>query len=419
MTKATSSQLKVLVIGAGTGGLCLAHGLHAAGIDVKVFEREVTPTDRIQGYRLNISATGNRALKACLPPENYKRFVNASAKSSTRVSFFDHRLHRLLTIDTPPVDRASIASERPVSRIALRQVLLDGLEPLVTFGRTFERYEDGPGGTVRAHFKEGVTEEGTLLVGADGANSRVARQLLPDAHRIDTGVVAISGRFPLDDVARHETPDSVFNGPTLIIGALGAFMFASAVEYPPEAEPIYDRDEYIMWGLSARREDFGLSVAPERLDPEAARALALEKMRGWAPELRRMVERADPAFITAFPVKTASESRAWPTRNVTLLGDALHNMTPFRGMGANAALDDAAALRDALAAIAEGRQLLLPALADYEHAMIDKGFAAVRGSLADMRRFHARSTLERSITKLTLRLVDIMRPLQPIFRGRR
>jgi 2-polyprenyl-6-methoxyphenol hydroxylase-like FAD-dependent oxidoreductase len=63
-----NNNLEVLVIGAGTGGLCLAHGLLASGLKVRVFERDRTPTDRLQGCRLHISATGNRALQACLPP---------------------------------------------------------------------------------------------------------------------------------------------------------------------------------------------------------------------------------------------------------------------------------------------------------------------------------------------------------------
>jgi 2-polyprenyl-6-methoxyphenol hydroxylase-like FAD-dependent oxidoreductase len=54
-----NNNLEVLIIGAGTGGLCLAHGLVAS--DLKV--RDQTPTDRLQGYRLHISATGNRALQ--------------------------------------------------------------------------------------------------------------------------------------------------------------------------------------------------------------------------------------------------------------------------------------------------------------------------------------------------------------------
>jgi 2-polyprenyl-6-methoxyphenol hydroxylase-like FAD-dependent oxidoreductase len=115
-----SNNVEVLIIGAGTGGLCLAHGLVASGLKVRVFERDRTPTDRPQGYRLHISATGNRALQACLPTENFKRFVRASAISNTAVTFLDSKLNRLLHIDIPPIDRMAPESERPISRIALR-----------------------------------------------------------------------------------------------------------------------------------------------------------------------------------------------------------------------------------------------------------------------------------------------------------
>jgi 2-polyprenyl-6-methoxyphenol hydroxylase-like FAD-dependent oxidoreductase len=60
-----SKPLQVIIIGAGTGGLCLAQGLRAENIDVTVFERDLTPTDRLQGYRLSINADGNEALRAC------------------------------------------------------------------------------------------------------------------------------------------------------------------------------------------------------------------------------------------------------------------------------------------------------------------------------------------------------------------
>ncbi|MBN9511289.1 MAG: FAD-dependent monooxygenase [Alphaproteobacteria bacterium] len=419
MSQTAIRPLKVLIIGAGTGGLCLAHGLRSVGVAVRVFERDHTPTDRIQGYRLNISATGNRALKACLPGANYQRFVEASATSSSSVTFLDQHLKRLLRINIPPVDRASIESERPVSRIALRRVLLDGVEDLITFGRTFERYEDGPDGHVTAHFQNGLSESADLMVGADGASSRVARQLLPSAHRIDTGIVAISGRFPIDDLSKRNTPTPVFQGPTLIVGPPGVFMFASAVEYPPEADPIYDRDQYVMWGISARREDFALPSAPEHLSPEEARSVALAKMTGWAPALREMVARADPTYITAFSVKTASEVGPWRTRNVTLLGDALHNMTPFRGMGANAALYDAELLRGAIIEVANDRTALEPALATYERAMIEHGFRAVRSSLADMKLLHAEALIQRALMKAMFRLLDAAPPLQRAFRGQR
>lgn len=407
-----NSNFKALIIGAGTGGLCLAHGLRASGIEVRVFERDGAPADRLFGYRLNISATGNRALQSCLPEANYERFVAASAKSSSSVAFFDQNLKRLLWIRLPTVDRAAVESERPVSRIALRKVLLDGIEDLVTFNQTFSAFEESSN-RITARFEDGSSDTGDVLIGADGASSRVARQLLPQSRRIDTGIVVISGRFPLDDEARRDTPPAVLGGPTLILGPPGRFMFASTVEYPPEAITPYDRDEYVMWGLSARAEDLGLQGPPSSLDAESARVLALNNMQGWDPALRRMVERADTGQMNTFAVRSAEPIAPWDTQKATLLGDALHNMTPYRGMGANAALYDAQLLRSALVSVSRGETGLIPALSEFERRMIERGFASVRSSLADMERFHAKSPFRRFAMRSTFRVLDAL-PATPV-----
>ena len=63
-TAIVKRQLEVIVIGAGTGGLCLAHGLKRAGITVNVYERDRTRKDGLQGYRVGLDADGSRALEA-------------------------------------------------------------------------------------------------------------------------------------------------------------------------------------------------------------------------------------------------------------------------------------------------------------------------------------------------------------------
>jgi 2-polyprenyl-6-methoxyphenol hydroxylase-like FAD-dependent oxidoreductase len=81
--------LKVIIVGAGTGGLCLAQGLKSSGISVKVYERERTPTDRLLGYRLSINAQGSRALKSCLPEALFAKFVRGAANPSQSVTFLE------------------------------------------------------------------------------------------------------------------------------------------------------------------------------------------------------------------------------------------------------------------------------------------------------------------------------------------
>jgi 2-polyprenyl-6-methoxyphenol hydroxylase-like FAD-dependent oxidoreductase len=145
-----------MVIGAGTGGLALAHGLRAAGSTVRVFERDHKLTDRVQGYRLTINARGASALQSCLPKSNFEHYIAASAKVSMAVSFFDHKLRRLLSVDLPNAEQTAAHAARPISRIALREILAEGLEDVVAFGNTFESFEKMPDGRIIAHFEDGV-----------------------------------------------------------------------------------------------------------------------------------------------------------------------------------------------------------------------------------------------------------------------
>jgi 2-polyprenyl-6-methoxyphenol hydroxylase-like FAD-dependent oxidoreductase len=142
------------------------------------------------------------------------------------------------------------------------------------------------------------------------------------------------------------------------------------------------------------------------------------QMDDWHPALRQLVQAVGASTITAFAVRTSVPIPPWATRRVTLLGDALHNMTPFWGIGANTALRDAAALRRALAAAAHGQADLIQALAAYERDMISYGFAAVQASLKNMKRFHAKGLLARAATESLFRVVDRGPPLKAAFLGR-
>jgi len=180
---------------------------------------------------------------------------------------------------------------------------------------------------------------------------------------------------------------------------------------------LFDREEYVMWGFSARREKFGLPEDSRTVNPETLKDAVVALMDGWDPALRRLVQRAEAATVNPFLVKTSVPIPPWTTRNVTLLGDALHNMTPFRGIGANTALRDAAAVRRALVAVDRGEENLIPALAAYERDMIHYGFDAVRASLKQMERVHSEG-VARTITKIVFRTLDLVPAFKRAFLGR-
>jgi 2-polyprenyl-6-methoxyphenol hydroxylase-like FAD-dependent oxidoreductase len=195
---AAPAPLHVVIIGGGIGGLALAQGLKKSGVGVAVYERDRTRTDRVQGYRVHINPTGSMALHECLPAPLFDAFARTCGKPTEGIRFVTERMNVLLSLDIADAPERfggdGIAVHRSVSRITLRQVLLSGLDNVVQFGKAFVRYEELPIGRIRAHFEDGSTAEGDVLVAADGGGSRVRRQYLPHAERIETGVIGIAAR---------------------------------------------------------------------------------------------------------------------------------------------------------------------------------------------------------------------------------
>jgi 2-polyprenyl-6-methoxyphenol hydroxylase-like FAD-dependent oxidoreductase len=110
-------------------------------------------------------------------------------------------------------------------------------------------------------------------------------------------------------------------------------------------------------------------------------------MDGWHPELRALIEQADPDNSTLLSIRVVKPGERWAPGPVTLLGDAIHATSPTGGNGANTALRDADLLRRCLIEANEGRQDLLSAVDDYERQMFEYGAEAVHTSLEKLPAF--------------------------------
>ena len=148
---------------------------------------------------------------------------------------------------------------------------------------------------------------------------------------------------------------------------------------------------------------------------ETLRGIALAGMARWDSGYRDIVRMTDPSTLSLLPIRTSRPVEPWQTSRVTLLGDAIHSMTPYRGIGANIALRDAALLCRQLVRAARGDQPLLDAIAEYEHAMRRYGFAAVRGSIEAMRAQLETGALARTMTRAMLRFADRIPALKQWF----
>jgi len=430
---ATRAPLQVVIIGGGIGGLTLAQGLKKSGVNAAVYERDRTRTDRVQGYRVHINPTGSLALHECLPAPLFEAFTRTCGKPAEGIRFVTEQMKVLLALDgrnAPPRFRGeSVAQHRSVSRITLRQVLLSGLEDSVHFGKTFVRYEESPLGRVVAHFEDGSTAQGDVLVAADGGGSRVRRQLLPHAERIDTGIAAIAGKVFLDDESRRLIAPELTNALTLASGKGGYSLFVALQDIDGVAvDGIGGNDEsaatgdhfdnsrsYLMWAFGARREKLGLNGGDfERMSGNELRNTALRVMaqRSWDERFRALVRLADADTINAIAIRTSVPIAAWQTQRVTLLGDAIHAMTPYRGIGANVALKDAVRLCGALTMANRAERPVIDAISDYETDMIDYGFRAVRTSLHAMHQAVMEDQARLMLSRAALRIINGVPPLK-------
>ena len=172
-----------------------------------------------------------------------------------------------------------------------------------------------------------------------------------------------------------------------------------------------------MSALSAKREKFGLREG-EWEDGAALAAAAGAAMEGWAQAFRDLVWLADPTTISCLPIRTSVPVASWRTGRITLLGDAIHSMTPYRGIGANVAIKDAARLKRALVSAHRGERDLLDAIRDYEATMLDYGFRAVRNSLKAMHQTVTDSLLALIMSRLTMRAINALSPVKRIVASR-
>jgi 2-polyprenyl-6-methoxyphenol hydroxylase-like FAD-dependent oxidoreductase len=415
----TLQKLDVMIIGGGIGGLCLAQGLHRAGIRVTVYERTEARTDWLQGYRIHINPHGSRALHDCLPPALWQRFLDTVSVNDGGFGFTTEGLHDLLRFAGAEIlpDAGPADTHYGASRISLREVLLSGLDGVVCLGKTFERYEVTADGRVVAHFADGTSATADVLIGADGANSRVRQQLLPHAERIDTGILAIAGKHRLDGA---ELPRILREDANIVIPTGRGFLFtarwqpdrnASASESAPRDFLLDNTAAYTFWAYADAASQFP-AAAIETMGGADLLRIVLDRTAGWAPGLRELLGGSDPQTVNSVRVRTATPVDAWPTGRVTLLGDAIHNMTPMAGIGANTALRDADLLRRRLIAVAAGERELLPALHDYEAQMRKYGFAAVEQSLRSARQAGSANRLARSAFRIVLRTVAVTPPLR-------
>jgi FAD-dependent urate hydroxylase len=335
----------VLIIGAGPGGLTAAIALRRVGIEATLFER--APELGTIGAGIGVQSNAMRALMRLGIGE---RLIDAGTEMREQ-EIYDHRGTLLLRLPQGEAADAfgtpTISLLRSDVQLALVDALDDGVLQLGSECTAVEQDAEG----VTAHFADGRSERGALLIGADGGRSVVRKHIYgeKDAKPRYSGVtiwrsvVQLDGALPDDTARGYLAPGQTF------------------VMFPVGRQRIY-------WGAGVRGPEGGT------MPKEGVREILCDLLRDFPPISREIVQATpEEAFIRG-DIYDRDPEKTWIKDRVVLLGDAAHMTTPFVGQGAGISMEDSVRLAKELA-LTNGlrdQRMIGQALLAYEHERLPR-----------------------------------------------
>jgi 2-polyprenyl-6-methoxyphenol hydroxylase-like FAD-dependent oxidoreductase len=338
-----NENLTILIVGAGLGGLALAQGLTKAGFNVSVFERDQSPSSRMQGYRISIRSMGLNALSALLPSDRLSQLTAAKiADVGDGFTFANEKMEPLLKI--PQGQDAAVQ----FLRSELRSVLQEGIN--VVWNKQLMMLEEKDDQVI-VYFADGSHAKGDFVVGCDGAGSTI-RELLPSVYKEKLGA--------LPKIIDH--PHAILGGQIdrtpewdelLPLNQSGLVRFLGENLYMGVCfSERADRSPTVFWAIKEEVTDPNAPWYQYNQSLECRKCLLehckqLINNETWHENLQKLVHETQPeAMMTPWLLRTTRFSDLEqfpmvPSGRITLLGDAAHTMPPDLGLGGNNVLEDA------------------------------------------------------------------------------
>jgi salicylate hydroxylase len=377
------------IIGGGIGGLALAVACLHRKIPFTLYERDSCFEARSQGYGLTLQQA-SRAIQA-LGISSLKEGVISTrhlVHTPDGKVIGEWGLRKLLPFDTKkPPKRTNVHIARQSLRLALLEQL--GGHDAVRWGHQLVNYKEGAGEAVDLSFQVAgdiKRAKADLVVGADGIRSAV-RSLLIGEHASPLcylGCIVILGICPLANIQGIES--TLLDSATVFQTANGN----ERIYMMPYAS------NSVMWQLSFPM----LEEEAKALSAQGAQALKQEACRRcqWHDPIPQILAATLDAQITGYPVYDRAQLTSQLLQKgaqVTLIGDAAHPMSPFKGQGANQALLDALALARGITRecrpLSQWREagVRTSVLTEFESEMLTRSATKVKDSAAAAQFLHS------------------------------
>jgi len=369
---------KIAIVGGGPGGLTLARLLQLKGAIVKVYERDFNQNARVQGTTLDLhKESGLKALYQADLLDAFKRNYRPGADKMTIVNenaevfFSDHE-------GKAEEDFGSEHFRPEIDRGPLRNMLLASLQPdTVVWDSQFLSMEKQGDGW-QLHFKNTISAYADVVIGADGANSKV-RPYITDIKPFYSGISGLLGSVYNPETTSPEINELLKGGKIMAFGGGRTFTVASK------------GDGSLAFYLSCKVDESRLKNI-DFADKTQVLSWFKNDFAEWSNLWQELIKNADTPFVP-IPIYCMPLTQTWEALpNLTMLGDAAHLMPPFAGEGVNMAMLDALELSECLCN--EDFSDLETAIAFYETQMRKRAAAAAKESLENGDKMHSMDALQ-------------------------
>ncbi len=315
-----SNNNRILIIGGNFAGLATAIALRRVGFEVAVFER----ANELRGIDAGVvvQITAMKALKKLGLLEKMHTITGPFIQA---IEIKSPHGKLLATIPQSHVGMELGVPAAVVQRAEFLSLLAHELEgtDVVQLNASYTRFEQDEDG-VTAFFADGREEHGKLLLGADGINSSVRKQVLGDAPQRYSGYTAWRAMPVFSDTSFDPGMLQQFSGQGKLFG-------------------VYPGKERFYWFA-------GKKTAPNGNDAPVGRKQEVQELfKGWPAPIEAVIAATDEEKILRNDVYDRPPSERWGNGRVTLLGDAAHPTTPTLGQGAGMAIEDSVVLAKELA----------------------------------------------------------------------
>ncbi len=343
--------MKIIIVGAGIGGIAAARAIHKACPEAQICVYEKNEANSVQGHALLLTPNGGLALKSL----GLESAILSKSKIVSASRSFDSQNYLTQQKNVKALGDELGFPFLAMSRWDLHRVLLSGLDNVMfhygmeCLGVSEENEK------VLVSFSHNEVVEADVVIIADGAASTLRQQLFPDARIIPANIISARGLVDSNSFQSDKLADAT------------SYFYREQGKY------------FVTLSLPNGYRYWNAMLTVDKLRRHLKYSEIKDMFSSWPEPVKSLMRCVSEKNVIIRPLCDLAPMSTWTKGRVALLGDAAHAVLPTLGQGANQALMDAVTIADSIKKYYKDEDIT-KALSEYEKERLPTANCAIRES---------------------------------------